>query len=131
MAKNLKKTKETTTPEASPTTPGIDSSNGVGNSASVKPAAAKKARAKSTGSVKGGAKTRGALPRKSATGRKRRPKTPDPSPGSGRAAITEQEIRTRAYFISEWRMQNGIAGDSANDWLEARRQLWEEAAKPR
>ena len=44
---------------------------------------------------------------------------------------SDEEIRLRAYFISEWRMQNGIAGGSADDWLEARRQLKQEASQTR
>ena len=40
---------------------------------------------------------------------------------------SEEEIRVRAYFISERRMQLSLQGDSDNDWLEARRQLVEEA----
>ena len=39
---------------------------------------------------------------------------------------TDEEIRIRAYFISERRKQLSLAGDSDNDWLEARRQLVEE-----
>ena len=41
--------------------------------------------------------------------------------------ITDEAIRIRAYLISQWRMQNGVPGDSAHDWLEARRQLQEES----
>jgi hypothetical protein len=33
----------------------------------------------------------------------------------------------RAYFIAERRMQLSLPGDSAHDWIEARRQLIEEA----
>ena len=33
----------------------------------------------------------------------------------------------RAYFIAERRIQLSLAGDSAHDWIEARRQLIEEA----
>jgi hypothetical protein len=40
---------------------------------------------------------------------------------------TDEEIRIRAYFIAERRMQLSLAGDSAHDWIEARRQLIEEA----
>ena len=43
--------------------------------------------------------------------------------------ISDNEIRLRAYFISQWRTQNGIGGDSGQDWLEARRQLEAEAAQ--
>jgi hypothetical protein len=35
----------------------------------------------------------------------------------------------RAYFISERRMRAGLEGDSAHDWLEARRQLQDEAKR--
>jgi hypothetical protein len=41
--------------------------------------------------------------------------------------IPEEEIRMRAYFIAERRMREGIEGNSADDWLEARRQLLVEA----
>ena len=41
--------------------------------------------------------------------------------------ITNDEIAQRAYFISERRQQNGIEGDSHNDWLEAESQLRDEA----
>jgi hypothetical protein len=44
--------------------------------------------------------------------------TPEPS---------DEEIRLRAYFIAERRIQLSLAGDSAHDWIEARRQLIEEA----
>ncbi len=42
-------------------------------------------------------------------------------------APSDDEIRTRAYFIAERRMQLSLQGDSAHDWIEARRQLIEEA----
>jgi hypothetical protein len=40
---------------------------------------------------------------------------------------SDEEIRIRAYFIAERRLQLSLAGDSAHDWIEARRQLIEEA----
>jgi hypothetical protein len=40
---------------------------------------------------------------------------------------TDDEIRTRAYFIAERRLQLSLQGDSAHDWIEAKRQLIEEA----
>lgn len=43
--------------------------------------------------------------------------------------ISDEDIRIRAYFISEQRKQSGVPGDSAHDWLDARRQLQEEAGK--
>jgi len=41
--------------------------------------------------------------------------------------FTDDDIRIRAYFISEHRTRKGIPGSSADDWLEARRQLQAEA----
>jgi hypothetical protein len=53
-----------------------------------------------------------------------------PKKASSSASIHEpsdEEIRIRAYFISERRIQLSLQGDSAHDWIEARRQLVEEA----
>ena len=40
---------------------------------------------------------------------------------------SDEEIRIRAYFIAERRIQLSLQGDSNHDWIEARRQLVEEA----
>jgi hypothetical protein len=40
---------------------------------------------------------------------------------------SDEEIRIRAYFIAERRLQLKLQGDSAHDWIEAKRQLIEEA----
>ena len=40
------------------------------------------------------------------------------------------EIRHRAYFISERRAQLSLPADAKADWLEARRQLFAEAGIP-
>ena len=45
------------------------------------------------------------------------------------SAPSDAEIRTRAYFIAERRMQLAIPGDSAHDWLEAKQQLIAAASK--
>ena len=42
---------------------------------------------------------------------------------------SEDEIRLRAYFISERRRRFALAGDADSDWLEARRQLLAEARR--
>ena len=42
-------------------------------------------------------------------------------------SFTDDDIRIRAYFIAEYRTREGILGSSADDWLEARRQLQAEA----
>lgn len=40
------------------------------------------------------------------------------------------EIRVRAYFLSERRIELAQPADASADWLEARRQLLEEAGRP-
>jgi hypothetical protein len=40
---------------------------------------------------------------------------------------SDEEIRIRAYFLAERRLQLSLPGDSAHDWIEAKRQLLEEA----
>lgn len=40
---------------------------------------------------------------------------------------SHEEIRIRAYFISERRYRLGLPGDSNSDWIEARRQLLSES----
>jgi hypothetical protein len=53
-----------------------------------------------------------------------------PQKASSSASIYEpsdEEIRIRAYFIAERRIQLSLQGDSDHDWIEARRQLVEEA----
>lgn len=42
---------------------------------------------------------------------------------------SDTDIQLRAYFLAERRMQLGLPGDSSHDWLEARKQLIEEAAQ--
>jgi hypothetical protein len=39
---------------------------------------------------------------------------------------TEEQIQTRAYFISERRRRFDLPGDANSDWLEAKRQLLSE-----
>jgi len=38
----------------------------------------------------------------------------------------DEEIRMRAYFISERRRRFALRGDADSDWLEAKRQLLSE-----
>jgi hypothetical protein len=42
---------------------------------------------------------------------------------------TDEQIRLRAYFLAELRHKLSLAGDSNHDWIEARRQLIEEAQR--
>jgi hypothetical protein len=58
----------------------------------------------------------------------RKPVTSAPKPvTSPPVEPTDDEIRIRAYFLAERRLQRSLPGDSAHDWIEARRQLIEEA----
>jgi hypothetical protein len=43
------------------------------------------------------------------------------------AEPSDDEIRTRAYFISERRHRLALPGDAGSDWLEAKRQLLSES----
>ncbi len=126
MAKSSKKSKETAVnpplaaqpPEEIPAGPGSAEKLTVGKSRRQKPAAPAKAAGKS----------RGVTSRKPSPPRKPRAATLKKS-GEARASVSDEEIRTRAYFIAERRQQQGLPGDSAHDWLEALRQLQEEAGQ--
>ena len=50
-------------------------------------------------------------------------------PSSPLREPSDDEIRLRAYFLAERRHQLSLPGDSAHDWIEARRQLTEEAQR--
>lgn len=45
------------------------------------------------------------------------------------AGPSDEEIRLRAYFISERRRRFALPGDADSDWLEARRQLLSETGR--
>ena len=49
------------------------------------------------------------------------------APPAKPASPTDEQIRLRAYFIAEQRAQGFVGGDHNSDWLEAKRQLFEEA----
>jgi DUF2934 family protein len=54
--------------------------------------------------------------KKTASHKKSAPRTAAPH-------ISDEAIRTRAYFIAERRERMSLPGDADSDWLEARRQL--------
>jgi hypothetical protein len=72
------------------------------------------------------------------SGKSARPKTtktrtrkdvgPKPSAAKSRRTIepSDEQIRTRAYFISERRRRFDLPGDANDDWIEAKRQLLSE-----
>ena len=49
------------------------------------------------------------------------------SKASKNAEPSEADIRLRAYFVAERRVQLALQGDPAKDWLEAKQQLLQEA----
>jgi hypothetical protein len=79
--------------------------------------AAKKAAAKKATSGRPAAKKSSA--KKSA--KKASPKTS--APAKRATHPTDEEIRIRAYFIAERRMQMRMDGDPGNDWIQAREEL--------
>jgi len=46
-----------------------------------------------------------------------------PAAKKGKSRVSDEAIRTRAYFISEQRERLAMPGDADSDWIEARRQL--------
>ena len=56
-------------------------------------------------------------PRKTTASRKKS------TPSKAATRISDEAIRTRAYFIAERRDRMSLPGDADSDWLEARRQL--------
>lgn len=73
---------------------------------------------------------------KSRRGSTRSKKVVSPKKGASRARSsgasvatagpTDEQIRLRAYFISERRRRFGLQGDANSDWIEAKRQLLSE-----
>jgi hypothetical protein len=45
------------------------------------------------------------------------------APAKQRRHPTDEQIRIRAYFIAERRVQSGLPGTEHDDWLAARREL--------
>ena len=80
-------------------------------------------------------KTAPAASRKKKMPLKKKPASASKAPGAAKASRggvsepSDEEIRIRAYFIAERRLQLSLQGDSAHDWIEAKRQLVEEAKR--
>jgi len=69
-------------------------------------------------------KSRAPARKEAATARK--PFSMPPEAGTTVADPSDDEIRMRAYFISERRRRFALPGDADSDWLEAERQLLSE-----
>ena len=133
MAKSSKKSKEIAAVENTPVAAMTEAQNGNGTAKPAKKTAAKNATpksVKSAGGAKPSAKARATTPRKTSPARKPRAAISRRRElGESAVLISDDEIRIRAYFIAEQRMREGRPGSSDNDWLEARRQLKDEAAQ--
>ena len=80
--------------------------------------------AKSPAAKKTGAK------KKSASGAAKKTRAKRPAQQSEPTEPSDADIRLRAYFIAERRVQLALQGDPARDWIEARQQLIEESRQP-
>lgn len=99
---------------------------------SVEPAAALSANGDATAaSPKKKARTVASSPKKTkpAAPKKSSAKQPTPSATKPATEPTDEQIRLRAYFLAERRHKLSLPGDSNHDWIEARRQLLEEAQR--
>lgn len=93
---------------------------------------AKKSKADSVsaraGKIKAVARPTSAKAKKSAARKKNDVRKREPaSSASVGFDPTDEQIQTRAYFISERRRRFDLAGDANSDWLEAKRQLLSES----
>jgi len=61
--------------------------------------------------------------KKASSPRKKPASRKDSAPKKAAPRISDEAIRTRAYFIAEYRERMSLPGDAGSDWLEARRQL--------
>ena len=68
-----------------------------------------------------------AAKKKSAPGAAKKTNAKRPPQAAERSEPSDADIRLRAYFIAERRVQLALQGDPAKDWLDARQQLIEEA----
>ena len=70
-----------------------------------------------------------APPRRKKSAPAQKAKVTMPPEAGTTARPSDEEIRLRAYFISERRRRFALPGDADSDWLEARRQLLSETER--
>ena len=92
---------------------------------SAKAPASKKTPAKKKSSAKGASRKAGTKSRSTVA------PAQNGSAASETAEPSDADIRLRAYFIAERRVQLALQGDPARDWIEARQQLIEEGRQAR
>jgi hypothetical protein len=93
-----------------------------GSPTEVKPGKTSRARPPTTS-------RKSALPRRKKTAPGQKAEVTRPPDAGTTAGPSHEEIRLRAYFISERRRRFALPGDADSDWLEARRQLLSEAGR--
>ena len=133
MAKNSKKRKEAAVPEKGSTAPEDATVSTPGMDKAVRPAGSKASAAKPAKATerpkaagKHASRIAGKIPR---TPKSRAATAARKTRRARHVVISDDDIRLRAYLIAERRVRIGAPGDSTNDWLEAHRQLQEEAGK--
>ena len=99
------------------------SADSIGGTATAPEAAAAPAKKRGQSAKTPAAKKTGAK-KKPASGAAKKTKAKRPQQ---QTEPSEADIRLRAYFIAERRVQLALQGDPARDWIEARQQLIEEA----
>lgn len=82
---------------------------------------------KRTKSAKTPAATKSSAKKKSGSAAAKKTRTKRAPQPTGATEPSDADIRLRAYFIAERRVQLALQGDPAKDWLDARQQLIEEA----
>jgi hypothetical protein len=95
---------------------------GGGSSTEVKAGKTSRARSSTTS-------RKDASPRRKKAAPAQKAKVTMPAQAGTTAGPSDDEIRLRAYFISERRRRFALPGDVDSDWLEARRQLLSEASR--
>lgn len=113
------KTEETTA--AIPAEP-VTSTAAADPAVEAKKSGTKKADAKKTAAAK---KTGNKTATRKTSAKKSSKKSPRATTAAGKPAVnpSDEEIRLRAYFIAERRVQLSLDGDPANDWIQARQEL--------
>ncbi len=129
MAKSSKPTHDAISLKTSATAPAAGEQSG-GSPALSKKVASKK----STTATRKQTPPNGPLPAPVATRKTSATAKPKKTPARKKTKpaefiISDEDVRLRAYFIAQHRTLSGLSGDSASDWLEARRQLFEEAVR--
>lgn len=114
--------KKSKTEETNAATPAVEP---VTSTVAARPAAAPKTRGakKAAASKKSGGSKAAAKKSAARKSSKKSASKPNVSAQRGASEPSDEEIRIRAYFIAERRVQLSADGDPANDWIQAREEL--------